>query len=72
MNVPLLRGDQELVQIERLRRLGFVRVHLLPWQDWYDLAWARKPGRLGPPRDPGPWRATLRPGAEVAVLREGR
>lgn len=44
---------------ERLTRLGWQRVHILPWQDWYDLAWARKPGRLGRRTDPRPWRAFL-------------
>lgn len=43
----------------RLARLGFVRVHILPWQQWYDLVWARKRGRLGPRADPRPWTAFL-------------
>jgi ubiquinone/menaquinone biosynthesis C-methylase UbiE len=44
---------------ERLRRLGWQRVHILPWQNWYDLAWARKPGRLGRRTDHRPWRDFL-------------
>ncbi len=43
----------------RLARLGFVRVHILPWQDWYDLVWARKRGRLGRRTGQRPWTAFL-------------
>ncbi len=53
------RTDSTTRLYERLRRLGFVRVRVLPWQDWYDLVWARKRGRLGPRADQRPWTAFL-------------
>lgn len=31
-----------------LRRLGLVEVHTQPWQEYYDLIWARKPGERAP------------------------
>jgi ubiquinone/menaquinone biosynthesis C-methylase UbiE len=53
------RVDSTSALYERLRRLGFVRIRILPWQDWYDMVRARKPGRLGPRTDTRPWTAFL-------------
>jgi ubiquinone/menaquinone biosynthesis C-methylase UbiE len=63
------KTDAPVAFRRRLARLGWLRIHILPWQDWYDLAWARKPGRLGPRTDERPWSACLRPSAAVTVVR---
>jgi len=54
---------------ERLTRLGFQRIHILPWQDFYDLVWARKPGHLGRRTNERPWQDFLTDGAAVTVVR---
>lgn len=47
---------------ERLRALGLQEVQTRPWQSYYDLVWARKPGtaRVRVAEDAPPWPSTLR------------
>lgn len=45
---------------QKLRSLGLVAVETRPWQEYYDLIWARKPGTPVRRAAPPDWRQVLR------------
>lgn len=49
----------------RLAALGLVEIETRPWQSYYDLVWARRPGTLQPRPDRPAWQSLLTDGEAV-------
>jgi SAM-dependent methyltransferase len=55
------RTDQPEQFEEYLESLGLIEIHTRPWQSYYSLAFARKPGEDGPGRgNQGAWLTAIR------------